>query len=129
MTTNEAQQQRWSDTVEQLRQRFNLTDQEVITIKEWGVALLLTGVSAWVLYRIVRTILGFNSKKVVKVKVKAAEQKVTEQRAPKAKRRRAKVPYASSPWFPLIKRYAGPLVVALMRKQVVRYLRANHIIR
>ena len=110
----------------QLQQRFNLTDQEVITIKEWGLALLVTGVSAWVLYRIVRTVLGFNSKKVVKVKVKAAQEQYKPEPTEERRRHRRR---SSSPWFPLIRRYAGPLVIALMQKQITRYLRANNIIR
>ena len=160
MTQSAAKQQRWNDTVEKLRQQLNLSEEEVITIKEWGIALLVTGVSVWILYRIVRTILGFGRKKVVKVKVKPAKQKRKSRRAsprrasshqepspePNAaasstsestdtKSRRSKrssrpfAPYASSPWFPLIKRYAGPLLLALARRQIAAYLRANQIIR
>lgn len=141
MTRNEVTQQRWNDTVEKLRLRFNLSEQEVVTIKEWGVALLITGVSVWVLYRIVRTILGFNSKKTVKVKVAAPKKKrraekererQPEERVPPPPRSRAartSSPYSSSPWFPLIRRYAGPLLIALAKRQISRYLRANHIIR
>lgn len=140
MTKNEVDQQRWNDSIEKLRLRFNLSDQEVVTIKEWGIALLITGASVWVLYRIVRTILGFSSKKTVKVKVEAPHKKrraererkqEPEDQAPPPRPRPAKSTsaYRSSPWFPLIRRYAGPLLVALARQQVMRYLRANQIIR
>ena len=158
MTQSEVKQQRWNDTVEKLRQQLNLSEEEVITIKEWGIALLITGVSAWVLYRIVRTILGFGRKKVVKVKVKPAKEK-SKRKSRQASPRRASprqdpspeanavasdtpesahknsrsqrpfAPFASSPWFPLIKRYAGPLLLALARRQIAAYLRANQIIR
>lgn len=145
--TQDAKQQRWNDTVEKLRQQLNLSEEEVITIKEWGVALLITGVSVWVLYRIVRTILGIGRKKVVKVKVKPPKEKrkprrkqATEPEPAAAEPTTAKgrrsdstsrrfAPYASSPWFPLIKRYAGPLLLALARRQIASYLRANQIIR
>ena len=89
MTRNEVTQQRWNDTVEKLRLRFNLSDQEVVTIKEWGIALLITGVSVWVLYRIVRTILGFSSKKTVKVKVEAPKKKRRAEKERKPAIRRA----------------------------------------
>ena len=160
--TDQVNQQRWNDTVEKLRLRFNLSDREVVTIKEWGIALLITGVSVWILYRIMRTILGFSSKKTV-VKVPPREKRRSrrarraeraeaqaEEEAAKAKQEEAKQTardasrdrstsarssrrftnaYSSSPWFPLIKRYAGPLLIALAKRQIARYLRANHIIR
>ena len=132
MAINQANKQKWSDTVEKLRKQLNLSEEEVITIKEWGVALLVTGVSGWILYRIVRKIFG-SSKKTVKINV---EQPKTAPAAPKVKpakrenKSSRKSPlYTSSPWFPLIRKYAGPLLVVLAKRQINRYLRANSIIR
>ena len=137
MAINRANKKKWNDTVEKLRKQLNLSDEEVITIKEWGVALLVTGVSAWILYRIVRKIFG-PSKKTVKIKVEqpktppgsdasAPRRKETSNKKEKSSSRNPL--YTSSPWFPLIRKYAGPLLVALARRQINRYLRANNIIR
>ena len=137
MTIDQANKQKWSDTVEKLRKQLNLSHEEATTIKEWGVALLVTGVSAWILYRIVRKLFG-PSKKTVKIKVEQPTTKAAyeaDDSSPKANpTKRSKSPrknplYTSSPWFPLIKRYVGPLMVLLVKRQINRYLRVNKIIR
>ena len=134
MAINQANKQKWNDTVEKISQQLNLSEEEVITIKEWGVALLVTGVSAWLLYRLVRKIFG-PSKKTVKIKVEQPKApsdyrtdpppKATDKRRPSRKKSSS----TSSPWFPLIRKYAGPLLLALARRQINRYLRTNSIIR
>lgn len=133
MAIDQANKQKWNDTVEKLRQQLNLSDEEVITIKEWGVALLVTGVSVWILYRLVRRIFGLN-KKAVEIKVETApaiakqQPKRTKTKAKNRKSASRRPSLTSSPWFPLIRKYAGPLLIALAKRQVDRYLRANHII-
>ena len=137
MAIDQANKQKWNDTVEKLRQQLNLSDEEVITIKEWGVAVLVTGVSVWILYRIVKKIFG-PSKKTVEINVEAppSDRQYKPKKTKKVKTKeqdkqpaRSISSYTSSPWFPLIRKYAGPLLIALAKRQVDRYLRANHIIR
>ena len=132
MAITQANKQKWNDTVEKIRRQLNLSDEEVITIKEWGVALLVTGVSVWILYRIVRKIFG-SSKKTVKIEVEAPssseKHKPRKAKSKEEEPRKSRPSYSSSPWFPLIKKYAGPLLIALAKRQVDRYLRANHLIR
>ena len=138
MAISAANKKKWHQLVERLQQQTNLTDQEVITIKEWGVALLVTGVSVWILYRIVRKIFG-PSKKVIVEKVVRKDDPPTNDRATndnpdkqsnkKRKSKSGKPSSYGSPWFPLIRRYAGPLLLALLQRQVNSYLRANNIIR
>ena len=135
MAISAANKKKWHQLVERLQQQTNLTDAEVITIKEWGVALLVTGVSVWILYRIVRKIFG-PSKKIVVEKVvrkddppvndRAASHNSNEQK--NKKRKSGKKPSSGSPWFPLIRRYAGPLLLALAQRQVNSYLRSKKII-
>ena len=135
MAISAANKKKWHQLVERLQQQTNLTDEEVVTIKEWGVALLVTGVSVWILYRIVRKIFG-PSKKIVVEKVvrkddppvndRAASHNFNEQKS--KKRKSGKKSSSGSPWFPLIRRYAGPLLLALAQRQVNSYLRSKKII-
>ncbi|MGB3851546.1 MAG: hypothetical protein WA958_16380 [Tunicatimonas sp.] len=137
MAVSAANKKKWNQLVDRLQQQADLTDEEVITLKEWGVALLVTGVSVWILYRIVRRIFG-SSKKVVVKKVVVRKDKSPEgpqtndREADKQSDRKRKSTGRSSygsPWFPLIRRYAGPLLIALAQRQVNSYLRANKIVR
>ncbi len=136
MAISAANKKKWQQLVERLQQQTNLTDEEVITIKEWGVALLVTGVSVWILYRIVRKIF-VSPKKVIVEKVVQKENPPANDRAANdhpnkqsnKKRKSGKSSSYGSPWFPLIRRYAGPLLLALAQRQVNSYLRANSIIR
>ena len=137
MAINAANKQKWHQLVERLQERTNLTDEEVVTIKEWGVALLVTGVSVWILYRIVRRIFVPSKKVVVEKEVvrkddEPSNQRVTRNTPPRKdpkERKSARRSSQGSPWFPLIRRYAGPLLLALAQRQVNRYLRANKIVR
>ena len=137
MAINQANKKKWNDTVAKLGKQLNLSEEEITTIKEWGVALLVTGVSAWILYRIVRKIFG-PSKKTVKIKVEqpSAKQKhdtsdSSDQPKPAKKNKspQRNPLYTSSPWFSLIKKYGGPLLVLLAKRQINSYLRSNKIIR
>ena len=133
MAISKANKQKWNDIVEKLRQRLNLSDEEVVTIKEWGIALLVTGVSVWILYRIVRKLFS-SSKKTVEIKIERPEKDEAPNNNKNYKPKDDNSPYTDSsyslpPWFPLIRKYAGPLLIALAKRQVTRYLRANHIIR
>ncbi len=137
MAISAANKKKWHQLVARLQQQTNLTDEEVITVKEWGVALLVTGVSVWILYRIVRKIFGPSKKIVVEKEVvrkddppandRAASHNSNEQN--NKKRKSGKKSSYGSPWFPLIRRYAGPLLLALAQRQVNSYLRAKSIIR
>ena len=136
MAISAANKKKWHQLVERLQQQTNLTDEEVITIKEWGVALLVTGVSVWILYRIVRKIFG-SPKKVIVEKVVRKEDSSDRHQASNdsaskpgdKKRRSGKRSSYGSPWFPLIRRYAGPLLLALAQRQVNSYLRSKNIVR
>lgn len=136
MAINQANKKKWNDTVEKLRKQLNLSDEEIVTIKEWGVALLVTGVSGWMLYRLVRKILGLNQKKV-EIKVEQPQevrnqypkgQPKKNQPAERSSSRRNPLS-SSSPWFPFVKQYTGPLMVLLAKQILTRYLKANKIIR
>jgi hypothetical protein len=136
MAISAANKKKWHQLVERLQQQINLTDEEVITIKEWGVALLVTGVSVWILYRIVRKIFGPSKKVIVEKVVRKDDQPAHDRAAhgnpnkqPNKKRKSGKPSSYGSPWFPLVRRYAGPLLLALVQRQVNSYLRANNIIR
>lgn len=137
MAISAANKQKWHQLVERLQQQTNLTDEEVVTIKEWGVALLVTGVSVWILYRIIHKIFSSPKKVVVEKEVVQKDDPAKNDRSANTnpneqsnnKRKSAKRSSYGSPWFPLIRRYAGPLLLALAQRQVNSYLRAKSIIR
>jgi hypothetical protein len=136
MAVSAANKKKWNQLVKRIQQQTDLTDEEVITLKEWGVALLVTGVSVWILYRIVRKIFIPSKKVVIKKEVvrkdDSSERRTNDRDADKQsdkKRRSARRSSYGSPWFPLIRRYAGPLLIALAQRQVNNYLRANKIVR
>ncbi len=139
MAVSAANKQKWHQLVERLQERANLTDEEVVTIKEWGVALLVTGVSVWILYRIVRKIFGSSEKVIIEKEVarktnssekdRSTNDETNPDRPSSKKRKSGKSSSYGSPWFPLIRRYAGPLLLALAQRQVNSYLRAKSIIR
>lgn len=137
MAVSAANKKKWNQLVERLQQQTDLTNEEVVTLKEWGVALLVTGVSVWILYRIVRKIFIPSKKVVVKKEVVQKDNSpersgTTDREADKQgdkKRRSARRSSYGSPWFPLIRRYAGPLLIALAQRQLNSYLRVNKIIR
>lgn len=137
MAISAANKKKWHQLVERLQDQTNLTDEEVVTIKEWGVALLVTGVSVWILYRIVRKLFGSSKKVIVEKEVvrkanSSENDRATDDNPNKQsnkKRKSSKSSSYGSPWFPLIRRYAGPLLLALAQRQVNSYLRANKIVR
>lgn len=129
MTISQANKKKWNDTLKKLKQQLNLSDEEITTIKEWGVASLVTGISFWILFRIVQKLFG-SSKKKVEINVEQPKDSSPKNTPPPAKKSPPKNPlYTSSPWFPFIKKYTGPLLVLIAKQMVNRYLRSNKIIR
>ena len=58
----EARQKQLNEAIERIRHRLNLSDSDTITAKEWGVALLFTGASVWIVLRVLKKIFGIKSK-------------------------------------------------------------------
>ena len=58
----EARQKQLNEAIERIRHRLNLSDSDTITAKEWGVALLFTGASVWMILRVFKKIFGIKSK-------------------------------------------------------------------
>lgn len=57
--TLEDQKEKLFEAIDQLRESLNLNDEEMRLVKDWGVALLVTGVSVFVAYRIIRSLFGY----------------------------------------------------------------------
>lgn len=54
----EDQKEKLFDALEELQESLNLSDEEVQTVKDWGVTLLVTGVSVFVVYRAIKKLFG-----------------------------------------------------------------------
>ena len=59
----EARKKQLNEAIERLRHRLNLNDSDTITAKEWGVALLVTGASVWVVLRVLMKVLGIGGRR------------------------------------------------------------------
>ncbi len=56
--TFDAQKEKIQEIIEKLATQFDLDEEDLGTIKEWGVALLVTGVSIYIIYQLVQRLLG-----------------------------------------------------------------------
>lgn len=54
----EDQKEKLFDALEELQESLNLSDEEVQTVKEWGVTLLVAGVSVFVIYQVIKKLFG-----------------------------------------------------------------------
>lgn len=62
----EDQKEKLFDALEELQESLNLSDEEVRIVKDWGVTLLIAGVSVFVIYRVIKKLFG--NKKAASVK-------------------------------------------------------------
>ncbi|MEO0333490.1 MAG: hypothetical protein AAF223_17700 [Bacteroidota bacterium] len=56
--TFDAQKEKIQEIIEKLAVQFDLDEEDLTTIKEWGVALLVTGVSIYIIYQLVQRLVG-----------------------------------------------------------------------
>ncbi|MEM6844833.1 MAG: hypothetical protein AAF944_16555 [Bacteroidota bacterium] len=56
--TFDAQKEKIQEIIEKLAVQFDLDEDDLTTIKEWGVALLVTVVSVYIIYQLVRRLIG-----------------------------------------------------------------------
>lgn len=54
----EDQQEELLKAINELKETLNLDDEDMETIKDWGIAILVTGVSAFVIYQLIKRIFG-----------------------------------------------------------------------
>lgn len=56
--TLEDQKEELLNAIDELRENLNLDEEDMETIKDWGIAILVTGASALVIYQLIRKLFG-----------------------------------------------------------------------
>lgn len=56
--TLEDQKEELLKAIDELRETLNLDEEDMETIKDWGVAILVAGVSAFVIYQLIKKVFG-----------------------------------------------------------------------
>lgn len=108
----EDQKEKLFEAFEDLKESLNLDDEEVRLVKEWGVALLVTGVSVFIVYQLIRKLLGYKKD----VPVMEAD--------PSSDRYHIK---ESSPVSRMIKEQLALFLIAFIKQRLVRFLESKHL--
>ncbi len=108
----EDQKEKLFQAVDQLKESLNLNDEEMQKIKDWGIALLLTGVSVFVVYRLIGTVLGYKKD----VPVMSAEPSSDKKHLRK-----------SSPVSSILKEQLALILVAFAKQRLVRFLESKNL--
>ncbi len=111
--TLENEKEKLLEALEHLKESLNLGDDEIRVIKEWGVALLVTGVSVFVVYQLIKKVFGYKKD----VPVIEAE--------PSSSRTRIK---ESSPVSRMIKEQLALFLIAFVKQRLMKFLESKHIL-
>ncbi|WKN40922.1 hypothetical protein [Tunicatimonas pelagia] len=100
--TFEAQKEKIQEIVEKLAAQFDLDEEDLTTVKEWGVALLVTGVSIYIIYQLIQRLLG-------------SDEEYEEEEEDVADR--------TSAFTEMLKKQATLILIAVARSQIKRLFR------
>lgn len=106
----EDQKEKLFEALEDLKESLNLDDEEIRLVKEWGVALLVTGVSVFIVYQMIRKLMGYEKD----VPVMEAD--------PSSDRDHIK---ESSPVSRMIKEQLALFLIAFIKQRLVKYLESK----
>ncbi|MGB3588621.1 MAG: hypothetical protein WBA23_18885 [Tunicatimonas sp.] len=99
--TFEAQKEKIQEIIEKLAVQFDLDEEDLGTIKEWGTALLVTGVSVYIVYQLIQRLLGSDQ-----------EEEEDDDIADR-----------TSAFAEMLKKQAGLILLAVARSQLKRIFR------
>ncbi len=108
----EDQKDKLFEVIADLQESLDLDEDDIQSIKEWGVKLLVAGVSAFVIFRLIKSMTHGSS-------VEVEERKG---RSPKVKMKR------ESSVSRLLKEQMVIILIAVFRKRIMRFLHDNNII-
>jgi hypothetical protein len=111
--TFEAQKEKLQEILHKLAAQFDLDEEDVTTAKEWGVALLVTGVSVYIIYRLFQRMFGVEKEVVVEEDEPEGDSDYSER---------------FSAIADMLKGQLGLILVAVARRQIMRFLRRHDII-
>lgn len=108
--TLEDQKEKLFEAIDQLKESLNLSDEDMEVVKEWGVTLLVTGVSVFVVYRIIRSLFGYKKGvPVIEAKPSSDRHHIRE----------------ASPISRMIKEQVALFLIAFIRQRLVAFLEAK----
>ncbi|WPP49430.1 hypothetical protein [Catalinimonas niigatensis] len=108
----EEQKEKLFEVISDLQESLDLDEEDVQKIKEWGAGLLIAGVSAYVLFKLFKSM----------SKGTSIEVENRRHRSPKVKMKR------ESSVSRLLKEQIVVILIAVFRKRIMRFLRENDII-
>lgn len=108
----EDQKEKLFEAIADLQESLDLDEEDMQKIKEWGGALLVAGVSAYVIYRLLKSMSKGTS-------IEVEERK---HRSPKVKMKR------ESSVSRMLREQLVIILIAVFRKRIMRFLRENDII-
>lgn len=105
--TFDDQKEKLFEAIDELRESLNLSDEDMEVVKEWGIKLLVTGVSVYIAYRLIRTLLGYKKGvPVLEAKRSSSKRHIRE----------------ASPISRMIKEQIALFLVAFIRQRIVAFL-------
>ncbi|MEQ9437927.1 MAG: hypothetical protein RIG62_02725 [Cyclobacteriaceae bacterium] len=111
--TFEAQKEKVQEIVNKLADQLNLDEEEIGKAKEWGIALLVTGVSVFIVYRLLQRLFGVDKD----VPVMEAEPESDPDHIER-----------STALFRTLKEQAALFLVTVAQRQIMQFLQKNNIV-
>lgn len=108
----ELQKEKLFEAIADLQESLDLGDEDVQKIKEWGVGLLVAGVSFYVIYKLLKSVFKGSSLEVENRKG----------HAPRVKMKR------DTSISRMIKEQVVVILIAVFRKRIMEFLRENELI-
>jgi len=105
--TFEAQKEKIEEIIQKLAAQFDLDEEDLATIKEWGIALLVTGVSVYIVYQLFQRMFGSDDNDY--------REEIEEEFSDYADR--------TSAFVEMLKKQAALFAVSLARRQIMRLFR------
>jgi adenylate kinase family enzyme len=106
--TFDAQREKIEEIIQKLAAQFDLDEDDLETIKEWGIALLVTGVSVYIVYQLFQRMFGSRDEKDYREEI---EEEISD--------------YAdrTSAFIEMLKKQAVLFAISLARRQIMRLFR------
>ncbi|MEM9671893.1 MAG: hypothetical protein ACFB15_19700 [Cyclobacteriaceae bacterium] len=106
--TFDAQREKIEEIIQKLAAQFDLDEDDLTTIKEWGIALLVTGVSVYIIYQLFQRMFGSDDDRDYREEI---EEEISD--------------YAdrTSAFIEMLKKQAALFAISLARRQIMRLFR------
>lgn len=113
--TFEDQKEKLQEIINKLAAQFDLDEDDVTTAKEWGIALLVAGVSIYIVYQLLQRLFGSDDEVVVEEEYDDDDDDDSD------------LGDRFSAIADLLKGQLGVFLVAIARQQIMSFLRKNNL--